>query len=167
VERMSSGLESRGASLRTPVVTGWLVAGTVDIVIAVVYYPLTTNVKRIQILQGIASGLLGQRAFSGGLATAGIGLACHYCIAFLWTGFFFLVYPRMAILTRSRLLTSALYGTFVSVVMSFVVLPLSRVTTRPFNLRFFAIATVILMFSIGLPLSIVAGRHYARPAVRR
>lgn len=154
--------ESHSGRLRTAVITGWLVAGTVDIVVAVVYYPLTAAVTPLGILQGIASGVLGPRAFTGGVATAALGLACHYLIALIWTGWFFLVYPRIPFLSRNRLLTAVLYGTFVSVVMRFVVLPLSRVAQRPFDLQFFVIATVILVFSIGLPLSVVAGRYYAQ-----
>ena len=46
--------------------------------------------------------------------------------------------------------------------MTFFVLPLSNVRQRPFNLRFFLVATIILVFSIGLPLSIVGGRYFAR-----
>lgn len=45
--------------------------------------------------------------------------------------------------------------------MTFVGLPLSNVMHRPFNLASFVVATVILVFAIGLPLSIVAGRYYA------
>lgn len=141
--------------------TAWLVAGTADIVIACIYYPLTAGISVTRLLQGIAAGLLGARAFAGGSATAALGLACHYGIALIWTVLFFLVYPRLGFLSRSRLLTAALYGAFVSAVMSFVVLPLSRVAPRAFHLGFFTVATVILICSIGLPLSLVAGRYFA------
>lgn len=143
------------------IVTAWLIAGTIDIGIAVTYYPLTAGVTPVGILQGIASGLLGPSALHGGAATAALGLACHYTIALIWTLFFFLVYPRLRMGSWNRALTAVLYGTFVSLVMRFVVLPLSDVRHRPFDLRFFIIATVILMFSIGLPLSIVGGRYFA------
>ena len=143
------------------IVRAWLLAGTLDIVIACVYYPLTARVTVVGILQGIASGVLGARAFDGGLATAAFGLACHYLIAFLWTTFFFLVYPRFRARSTSRVATAVLYGVFVSAAMRFVVLPLSNVASRPFDLRAFVIATVILVLSIGTPLTVVAGRYYA------
>lgn len=148
-------------SLRTSLLGAWLVAGTADILVAVTYYPLTAAVTPVDILHGIASGLLGRASFTGGVGTAVLGLACHYCIAFIWTGVFFLAYPRLAVLRKSIPITAILYGTFVSVVMSFVVLPLSRVARRPFDPWFFVVATVILMFTIGLPLSLFARRHYA------
>ena len=143
------------------ILTAWLIAGTADIVIACVYYPLTTGITVTRLLQGIAAGLLGAQAFAGGPATAALGLACHYGIALIWTVCFFLVYPRLPFLSRSRLLTAALYGVLVSAVMRFIVLPLSRVAPRPFDVGFFVVATIILVFSIGLPLSLVAGRYYA------
>lgn len=142
-------------------VRAWLLAGTIDIVVACVYYPLTAHVTVIGILQGIASGLLGARAFDGGLTTAVLGLACHYLIAFIWTAIFFFVYPRIRVLSMNWFATAVLYGVFVSAVMRFVVLPLSDVASRPFDLRAFVIATVILILSIGTPLTLVAGRFYA------
>ncbi|MDE3053932.1 MAG: hypothetical protein KGN74_04985 [Gemmatimonadota bacterium] len=141
------------------VIVAWLVAGTADILVAVTYYPLTAAVTPVGILRGIASGLLGAAAFSGGYATAALGLVCHYAIALIWTLVFFYIYPRLAFLARSVPLTAVLYGTFVSLVMTFVVLPLSRVGPRAFHASAFAVATVILWFTIGLPLALFARRR--------
>ncbi len=153
-------------SLLGTVLTAWLIAGTIDIGIAVTYYPLTSGVTPMAILQGIASGLLGAKAFQGGDATAALGLACHYGIALIWTVVYFLIYPRLGVLSYSRILTAVFYGVFVSVMMNLVVLPLSHVAHRPFNLRFFIIATIMLIVSIGGPLTIMGGRHFARRVLR-
>jgi hypothetical protein len=75
--------------------------------VACVYYPLTTGISVTRLLQGIASGLLGTAAFSGGTVTAILGLKCHYTIVLLWTLLFFALYPRVPILSRSRALTGA------------------------------------------------------------
>src|SRR5437016_14403761 len=40
------------------------------------------GLKAMRLLQGIASGLLGPRAFSGGLATALLDLLCHFLVGF-------------------------------------------------------------------------------------
>lgn len=151
----------RKAGWVRPIVTAWLLAGTIDIVVACLYYPLTAGVSVTRLLQGIASGLLGMSAFSGGAATAALGLGCHYTIALIWTVFFFFVYPRVSLLSRSRLATGVAYGVFVSAVMNLVVLPLSNVPKRPFSLPHLAVATLILMVTIGPPISFVIGRHYA------
>ena len=131
----------------------WLVAGTADIVVACTYYPLTVDAHVLQILQGIAAGVLGAGAFDGGVATALLGLGCHYLIALIWTAIFFAIYRRLPALSRHRVVTAIGYGALVSMAMTFVVLPLSRVAPRPFDPGFFAVATLILICTIGTPLT--------------
>lgn len=152
-----------GPRLIRAVIRAWLTAGTLDIGIASTWYPLTVGAHVIRIYQGIASGILGARAFDGGLATAALGLACHYLIALIWTTIYFVAYPRLPLLRRSRTASAVLYGCFVSAAMTFIVLPLSNVGPRPFHLQPFVIATVILIIAIGTPLAIIADRHYRRP----
>jgi hypothetical protein len=64
---------------------GWagLVAGVLDINSAfILSYP--KGVGPIRVLQGVAAGLVGREsAINGGLATAGLGLAIHFFIAFV------------------------------------------------------------------------------------
>ena len=55
--------------------------GVLDITAALVVYGYF-GAKPVRLLQGIASGLLGPKAFDGGLATALLGLLCHFIIAF-------------------------------------------------------------------------------------
>lgn len=148
-----------GHGLLRAVVPAWLIAGTLDIAIASTYYPLTAGAHVLRIYQGIASGILGARAFDGGLATAALGLACHYLIALIWTTIFFLAYPRVPFLRKSRPVSAVFYGCFISAAMTFIVLPLSNVGPRPFHLQPFVIATVILIIAIGTPLAILADRH--------
>lgn len=154
--------DRRNQGMARAILVAWLVAGTADIGVACTYYPLTAGAHPLRILQGIAAGLLGARAFDGGLATAALGLLCHYLIALIWTVIYFAIAVRVAFLARHRVLAGVGYGVFVSVVMTFVVLPSSRVAHRPFNASFFAVATVILICAIGLPLSFLAARYTSR-----
>src|SRR5260370_40706234 len=55
--------------------------GVLDITAALVVYGFF-GLKPMRLLQGIASGLLGPKAFSGGLAAAVLGVLCHFLIAF-------------------------------------------------------------------------------------
>ena len=57
-------------------------AGTLDAIDGVVAFGLK-GMNPIQVLQYIASGLLGADSFKGGLATAGLGALLHYFIAFV------------------------------------------------------------------------------------
>src|SRR5260370_41262635 len=55
--------------------------GVLDITAALVVYGYF-GAKPLRLLQGIASGLLGPRPFNGGLATALLGLLCHFLLPF-------------------------------------------------------------------------------------
>lgn len=141
------------------VLLAWMVAGTMDITAALTYYPLTANVEVVRILQGIASGVLGPRAFAGGPSTALLGLALHYLIAFIWTMVFFVAVRTFKPLLKNLMLTGMAYGIVVWAVMNLIVLPVSNVRHAPFNPSAAAIAAVILILCIGLPLAGIVGRH--------
>ncbi|HWK11191.1 MAG TPA: hypothetical protein VNR64_14120 [Vicinamibacterales bacterium] len=156
----AASLQTNGSA--RAIVFAWLVAGTLDVTTAVTYYPLTASVTAKQILQGIASGVLGARAFQGGAATAALGLALHFLIALIWTLVFYVAATRITALTRRPFIIGPLYGTFVWLVMNLVVLPSSRVAHRPLRLQPSIIGAVILMICIGLPIAAIVGRHLRR-----
>jgi len=137
----------------------WLLAGTLDITTAILYYVGPSSARAARLLQGIASGLLGARAFDGGVATAFLGLALHYLIALIWTLVFLVAIRTLGALRRQLILTGIAYGIIVWVVMNLVVLPLSKVSRGPFQPRAAATAATILILCIGLPISLVIGRH--------
>ncbi len=64
-----------------PVLWAGFACGILDITAALIVYGYL-GLKPMRLLQGIASGLLGPKAFDGGLATAFLGLLCHFFIAF-------------------------------------------------------------------------------------
>jgi len=80
--------------------------------------------------QGVASTLLGRGAFDGGTATALVGVLMHFGVAFAWSAVFLFVVLRAGwvrnLLSSSygTLKVAALYGPFVWLVMSFVVIPI-------------------------------------------
>ena len=158
------GLAKRRAAASTlrTISTAWLVAGTSTSPRPSRRYPLTANVTAKQILQGIASGVLGAQAFQGGNATAALGLALHYVIALIWTVVFYVAARRIRALTHQPLIVRPMYGTFVWLVMNLVVLPLSHVAHRPLRLQPSIIGAVILMVCIGLPIATIIGRQLRR-----
>jgi predicted ABC-type sugar transport system permease subunit len=76
------------------VVAGGLVAGTLDIVYACLFWALKRDVPAQQILQSVAAGLLGKASFEGGAATAALGLALHFLIALSMSAVYYLVSRR-------------------------------------------------------------------------
>lgn len=79
--------------------------------------------------QGVASVLIGARAFEGGAATTGLGIAMHVFVAFSWTAIFLLLITRIPAFKRlllspgGSLKAAVLYGPCVWLVMSFIVIP--------------------------------------------
>ena len=84
----------------------------------------------IQVLQYIASSLLGPRSFSGGLASAGLGLVVHFAIALVVAAIYILASRRVAVLRTQWVLLGLLYGAAVWTVMNLVVLPFTAVASR-------------------------------------
>src|SRR5262245_1545855 len=100
--------------------TGWLVAGTLDILYAVTYSYLYRGMAPSRLLQFVASGALGPAAFEGGTATALAGLGFHYLNALLITAIFFAAAALVPALVRRPVPTGMLYGAVVYAVMNAV-----------------------------------------------
>jgi len=158
---MTSVVGSAATTRRTALVVmiAWVLAGTLDIATAVFYYVGPSSARAARLLQGIAAGVLGARAFDGGEATALLGLALHYLIALIWTLVFLVAFRTLGALRRHLVLTGIVYGIVVWFVMNLVVLPLSNVARGPFQPRAATIAAIILILCIGLPISLVIGRN--------
>src|SRR5438270_6665079 len=91
---------SRDKSWTIPaIVIAGLIAGILDITSAFVIAELK-GMGSIRMLQGIASGLLGSQSFAGGMATAGLGLAIHFLIAFTAASVFYVGSRQISFLTR-------------------------------------------------------------------
>jgi hypothetical protein len=137
-----------------PLVITALIAGALDITYAIVFSYLRSGTPPARLLQSVASGALGRDAFTGGNATAALGLAFHFLIAFLITAIFFAAAARAPALTRRPLLVGALYGIVVYLVMNFVVIPLSKIGPRPLPATIVIVTGVLVhMFLIGAPIA--------------
>ena len=100
--------------------------GLFSTVLVIFFYGSTAT----RLWQGVASTLLGRGAFDGGTGTALVGLAMHVGVAFGWSAVFLFIVMRAG-WVRGLLASpygvvkvAALYGPFVWLVMSFVVIPL-------------------------------------------
>lgn len=100
-----------------------LVVGVVDLAFAIVYWRVHAAVPPIRICQAIARGVLGADAFTGGIATAALGVVLHFAIAFAMAFAYAVVAARVRL--RPWLPCGLAYGALLYVVMNFVVLPLS------------------------------------------
>lgn len=144
---------SRQIARRTILWAG-LVAGTLDITAAFLIYARSVPAA-IGLLHGIASGLIGKAAMSGGIATALLGLLCHFFIATSWAAIYFAASRRMHFLLEHEIISGVVYGLIVYAVMNHIVIPLSAIGPRPFVLPAAARAAAILVVCIGLPIAII------------
>ena len=140
-----------------PIVWAGLIAGTLDITAALVVYGYF-GAKPIPLLQGIAGGLLGPRTFEGGLATALLGLLCHFFIAFSVAAIYFVMSRGWCFLNQHAVVSGVLYGIAVYFFMNRIVVPLSAATKRPFDFKGMVIGVVIHIFCIGLPIALTVRR---------
>ena len=147
---------SRQIARRTILWAG-LVAGTLDITAAFLIYT-RSGLAAIHLLQGIASGLIGKAAMTGGIGTALLGLLCHFVIATSWAAIYFAASRRMHFLLEHEIISGVAYGLIVYGVMNHIVIPLSAIGPRPFSLPAAARAAAILVVCVGLPIAIIVHR---------
>jgi hypothetical protein len=133
-----------------------LIAGILDITSAFVIAEIR-GTGSIRMLQGIASGLLGRRSFEGGLATAGLGLAIHFLIAFTAAAVFYAASRKFSSLTQHAVVSGLLYGIAIYIFMYWMVVPLAFPTARHSMSRD-VIAVIIHIVLIGLPIALVVRR---------
>jgi hypothetical protein len=127
--------------------------GLFSTVLVVSFYGSTA----MRLWQGVASTLLGRTAFDGGTPVALLGLLMHFGVAFGWSAVFLFVVMRAAWvrgLLDSRygiVKVAALYGPFVWLVMSLVVIPLLVHHAPTFNIRWWIQLVGHFPF-VGLPI---------------
>jgi hypothetical protein len=146
-------------NLSLNILVAGLIAGTIDILAAII---ILAGGNAIGTLKFVASGAFGKAALDGGNEMAAFGLLFHFIIAMCWTAAFFTLYSKLPFPKWNKWLNAIAYGLFIQILMSFVVLPLTQIPPRPFNWVSFLENAVILMFSIGLPVSLLADRFYRK-----
>lgn len=141
-----------------------LIAGTLDILAAYMQVYISTGQVSKKMFNYIASGALGlESSMSGGWEVIALGIFFHYFIAFAFTLLFFLMYNKLKIGAINKYIAGILYGLFVWFVMNIVVLPLTKLPHITFNVNKAIIAALILIFMIGLPISIAAHNYFKKP----
>ena len=150
-------------SVLKTILFAWLTAGCLDLLGAITVYSLVMQrVSTTRLLQGIARGALGNSAYDGGVGTALVGAGLHFVIAFCFTVFYFFIFPFIPFLKKQRIISGLLYGIFVWCVMNLAVLPLLHIANIPAKWDSIVRGAVILMFCIGLPISLIVSRYYIR-----
>lgn len=140
-----------------PILLGGLIAGTLDISYACIYSYLKRGTSSGTILQSVASGVFGKRAFTGGVKMAGLGLVFHFLIAIIAAAVYYLASRTFQFLVTQPVICGILYGVCVYLFMNFVVLPLSAISFKmSYPWPSLIGGLLIHMFGIGLPIALAA-----------
>ena len=149
-------------------VRAWLVTAVVDGIFASTMSATVYGSTVARLWQGVASTVLGPSALQGGTRTVLVGMVMHVGVALGWSTVFLFLWLRSEALRRRTATwpgvvgVAALYGPFIWLVMSLVVIP--TLTGRPptFALRWWVQLFGHIPF-VAVP--IVAG--VARPRAAR
>ncbi|HEY6803047.1 MAG TPA: hypothetical protein VI306_05645 [Pyrinomonadaceae bacterium] len=137
------------------VLAGGLVAGTLDITYACVFWAIRAAVPVQRIFQSVAKGVLGAATFKGGASTAALGLFLHYFIAMTMCVVYYLVARRVKALHQYAVTLGAAYGLVLYGVMSYIVVPLSRAGGGSGgDGLWIGLSILVHMFMIGVPIAL-------------
>lgn len=148
--------------VRAGLLTG-VIDGLFSSVLSVAFYDSTVT----RLFQGVASVLLGKEALEGGVSAALIGVLMHFGVAFGWSAVFLFLAQRSAWIRRvlgSRfgvVKVAAVYGPFVWMVMSLVVIPLLLHRPPTINARWWTQLIGHFPF-VGLPIVASIGGGVSR-----
>lgn len=149
---------SRPSALRA-IVVGGLVAGTLDLLFAVLAYGYARGGNEEGVLHSIASGWLGRRAFGAGGPSAILGFFTQYLIAIGAAAVFYAVSSAFPVLRRRAVPAGLVFGAGLYGFMYRIVMPLSAIPFRPsFAPGALFPALAAHMFLIGLPIALCARR---------
>jgi hypothetical protein len=141
-----------------------LVDGLFSSVLSVAFYDSTVQ----RLFQGVAATLLGPEAFDGGVRTAAIGVLMHLGVAFGWSAVFLALFSRVRgvrdFVARpgGALAAASLYGPFIWLVMSLVVIPVLLQRPPNITIRWWVQLLGHIPF-VGLPIiASIASRDHDR-----
>lgn len=147
-----------GRLLRAGLLTA-VVDGLFSSILSVAAYGSTVS----RLFQGVASVRLGSEAFSGGTRTVVLGVLMHVLVAFAWSAVFLFLGLRskwvrgLLASPYGVLKVAALYGPFIWMVMSLVVIPILAHRPPTITMRWWIQWFGHFPF-VGIPIVAVSGR---------
>ena len=156
--------DGRSSGRVRAILAGGLAAAVLDAADALVAYKLAYGMSPLVIYQFVASGLLGKAAYTGGAASAFLGLGVHFLVAFTSATVFVLASERFPGLRRGAVGWGLAFGVGVFAVMNFLVIPLSRIGASVPSFPVVANGLLAHAFLVGLPIALAARRFLGNPA---
>jgi hypothetical protein len=133
-----------------------LISGSLDIIAAFIQTYVRSGKGPAAVLEFIASGAFRRGAFTSETMLILLGLIFHFIIALSFTLIFFWLADTFPKILERKIITAFLYSVFMWCVTQFIVIPLSKIPSWPFNLTNAIIAVLILFICIGIPIAYLA-----------
>jgi uncharacterized membrane protein YagU involved in acid resistance len=137
-----------------------VVAGVMDGLGASLMFYWRTGKGPEGVFRYVASGALGNVAFTGNAAMAVVGVIFHLIIAFIWALIYVRFSEQIRQVVRSWVVSGVLYAIFVWMIMNLVIIPLSRTPDVPLTWMGAVRGALVLVFCIGLPIAFITHRYY-------
>ena len=164
----SAAVGGRPRTAGRAILWGGLICGVLDITSAVVI-SLANGGSPVRMLQGIAGALLGPVTFQGGAATAALGLAMHFGVAFTATAIFYWLSRRFPAMVQWAVPSGIVFGVVWLLVMYRGVIPLTAALRTLYlsNVKrslpaLWPLPLLVHMTCVGLPIAL-AVRHFGPP----
>jgi hypothetical protein len=139
---------------KTILISGFI-AGSLDGIAAIVLFAHPVNLHNAgNIFRYIASGLIGQGAYSNGVIYPFMGLVLHYLIAVIWSAVYLLFLYRL-FKPGNLLLRVVLFTSLIWIVMNGFVVPLSGLGAARSNGWSIMRSFLVLVICVGLPVVLV------------
>ena len=135
-------------------IVGWI---GIDIYMSVLL-SLQHAATPLQLFQWDASNALGAAAFSGGFASALLGLFFDLVVSLAWAALYVMLFERKERAERSFLLRGILLGAVVMVAMRWLVVPLGHAVSPPATIASIANLLAAHILSFGIPIAYVTAR---------
>src|ERR1041384_6496842 len=99
---MTAAIQSRRPKSARAIFLATLVGGILDASAAMIHFKiLVPTANPLMIWRSVAGGAFGNTARSGGLFPwVIVGLAFHFLIVFLFSSFFYVIYPKLGALKK-------------------------------------------------------------------
>jgi len=157
---MSTSVTTKKSNAAVAIIKTGLLAGTLDALAAMLWGYYYTGVFSLDIFRYIASGIFGKAAFTDSNVMILWGILAHYFIAFCFTTAWFLLYPFFNSILRSKYIIAIVYGLVTWAIMDIIVEPLSHISRQPFNITNAIVGSVVLIFTLGLTVALMAHSYY-------
>ena len=134
-----------------------LAAGTLDITYACIVGAIRGRMP-LALLQSVASGWQGSAAYTGGLASALIGLLTHYGIMLVMVATFLVARRHVPTLRGRPWMIGPIYGLCLYAVMYGIVLPLRFPEVFPRFSGWLTVTDILVHMTVGLIIALCLAR---------